>query len=528
MTEVSTRNTQREPFAFEDTALELSNDPIQTFTQLRDIMDGIKEDFMVPWSWLPFNNVEEVQEHLLKFAGRLHKSISFIDQSYYHLVCFPNRYKECVAAMTDVGEDGDIIATDLSSMCEGLQHKLKGLRQVIKEHDAQMQKLKEEFAEELNIKDEEIDTLKTALAKAIEEAKEFEERMIRSVNELRDSKEETENLRRQIQALDFRILKVEAQNVNLKTKILSFGDVIIGMQDLDTTRGIFLHMRRILGIDRLNRMMSKSNNSMLAEVAKSRDLVEKLNADMIVAKGAAEILQRKNDNLIESRFKCATRILEKFNPEAVGRLRLCFPEWKKIIPILRLENALEKSETKRLELGEEIKEMSIKIAFLVKDKEFVEEEFKRYVVESRRQSVNARISYFCRIIKIRAHNMVKIKKIITEAKQRLFEECEKREEHILMMERAMRENAEGKALEERCRELEWELEQSLTGRPSKVVRTDPRRLCAACCRQVVYQDYLEMRENVSWKVPLMTPSTSESICRTLSVKDIKFNKVWQP
>lgn len=430
--------------------------------------------------------------------------------------------------MCDMGEDADFASTDLSTLCEGLQYKLKEIRGEWNDTKQELADTKEHFTNELKERDTQIAELQEALANEIEHRKMLQEKSDDAHVKLVLERQTTARLRKKVQGLEAEILKLDEQK---RQRILRCVQMMGKTSREGMLHAVFLQMRRILAVERLTRIMETSDSKMTQEIVELRFLKEKIDAELYATQGTLENTKRRNDQLVVARRELAERILWKLNPDKKGRLKMSFHQWVEILPILAMENMIERMEAEIVGFKANIEDLEYKLETEEEKKLELEQAFENHIIETKKKRMDSLLGNCAHIIKLRVAHMIKLRDHMEQARRTLFKECEEREQHIMMMERLMRDDPHTKALDKHCHELEWQLEQSLKGPPSRVVKLDQARLCGSCSRQVVFQDYMAMADKVdlNWKVPLMRPvSERTNHWKTPTQPNVKFHKTWVP
>lgn len=510
------------PNAFRaQTALLRDEEPTEVFQSLRDQFAHIRDEYGQAWAWKRFLNEspELGKQQLLDYAASLHEIAKQIDRCYYQLAVRPEQTDECMEVMSALDNN----AGDLWTRCETMKTKLEQTTVALEETTAERDRLSRTLTE----KTEECAKYKSSWEEELSLRKGFQDKLYTTEEHLKTEKDATSRLSGQVNVLTTETIKLDAAK---RERMLR----AVGMMQLERGEGlvgfVFNSMRRVLQMERINRLRDATEGELQGEVTKlemhRESLTKKLHAtENDLADSRATVARLK-----EERTAYAQRMLKTRFGACDGRLlqRRMFDDWTQVLALLKVENKLSLIESDYDKTAKSLATTKAKLEETQYSHVKMQEQFDEFRELKRKERKDTLIRQFHHVVWLRVGQTRTIREMKALAKKQFDEACQARDERIKLLEKCLRDDSHVVALEKHCHEMEWEMEQTLQGPPSKVVAPDDGTLCAACRRQVVYQDYLVQDNGVgvqpeksAWGLPPLERKAS-------GTRKQRFHRVWQP
>jgi len=508
------------------------NEAVKVFIGLRKELERVKDEYLQPWTWHPFlkDTMDVTQEHILNITRELSDVTSSLDNCYYLISVYPQRYDEMIGALADMGEDTDAMGGNLGQLCDTLKHKLDVLRSDHKDLQEELEETIEEWTEKYNNKVNELTQMTEDYNReyALRNVRDDELAVCRK--ELADERAENERLRAKIENLEADIVKRQEEK---EIRAVKAGAVLLPKAEKIWLLNMFLCFRQYCKTEQLKRMSevgATAFHDRIEDLEKERNFlflkIEGLESDI-------EYWVNKHDILVEERVERARMILSKYNSHIrLDYMKRALREWYEHVPLFKMDRKIE-------ELTDSLKNMTEKFEYT--DKEWKKEirvrknlriEFDDFIEFKKQERLNSLVGYAGHVIKLRVAQIQLLKSTKREAKLLLLQEVDIREKKITYLESMMKGGTAINQLKAEKAELAWQLEMTTKGPPTKVIATDASKLCTACGRQVLYQNYVETkhpanRRNMDWKLPLVFKNSQQTL-EKIESPPVRAIRIWQP
>lgn len=467
--------------------------PVEVFESLRSQMRYIKDEYAQAWKWKPLitESADYGKQYLLDYAALLHEAAKQIDRCYFQLAVKPQKMEECMTVMASLETDTEDLWTRLKTYELQLEEASETVEKTIAEQ--------RRISNLLEDKTQECAKFKAMWEDELSRRTDLEAGLRATVVLLEDEKATSETLREKVRDRENEILRLDAAK---RERILRAVKQMQGDRSESWMRHVFASFRRVVQLDRLNRLFSGSKNELQSEITRIQEQRQSLSDQLRETQDSLSESQAAVYRLKKDRVECGEKLLKRrYSPDINGVLHT----WMGLVPHLKIENKLSLIEEDydlaagdREKLAAEMETANEKMRTLSDD-------FKSLKKTSHQQ----RISFLMWKFKQAALTTCATWRRDRDAKEltKAHEECEFRGEKVAMLEDYLRNDTLVINLEQRCKDLQYQLDQSLYC-PSRICKPDVGVQCATCFRQVVYQNFISAEQNsepepISLQLPVL-------------------------